>query len=242
MSNPVLTNAMRDENGYISATPMSIQGTVNKLFLMFILLCASFGVVFYQYSLGYMDKVMMLTTIGGIVGFILAMIIIFSKKALQILVPAYAFCEGMALGGISAIYNTAFQGIVPQAVTLTFLALFSLLGLYKVGAIRATDKFRATILISTIAIGIFYLVAFVLSFFHINVSILYASTPIGIGFSAITCVIAALNLILDFDFIERGAMNGIDQKYEWYGAFGLMITLVWLYVEILRLLAKMNRR
>lgn len=242
MSNPVLANVMNDQNGYISTNPMSIQGTINKLFLMFVLLCSSFGVVFYQFSLGYMDKVLMLMTVGGIVGFILAMIIIFSKKALHVLVPAYAFCEGMLLGGISAFFNNEFPGMVAQAVALTFLALFSLLGLYKAGAIRATDKFRATILISTISIGIFYLVALVLGFFHINVPILYASTPIGIGFSAIICVVAALNLILDFDFIERGAMNGIDQKYEWYGAFGLMITLVWLYIEILNLLAKLNRR
>lgn len=242
MSNPVLSNVVEKNQGYISSTPMSVQGTVNKLFLMFALLCVSFGVVFYQFSLGYMDKVMMLTTVGAIVGFVLAMIIIFARKALHVLVPLYAFCEGMFLGGISASYNAQMPGIVAQTVALTFLALFSLLGLYKAGLIRATEKFRATILTATVAIAVFYIVAIVLSFFKISVPVLYTSSPFAIAFSAIVCVVAALNLIIDFDFVERGAMSGLDKSYEWYGAFGLMVTLVWLYVEILKLLSKINRR
>lgn len=242
MSNPVLAKVMSDRSGYISSTPMTVQGTINKLFLMFALLCVSFGVVFYQYSLGYMDKVMMLTAIGSIVGFVLAMIIIFARKALNVLVPIYAFCEGMLLGGISAVCNAQMPGIVAQTVALTFLALFSLLGLYKAGVIRATDKFRATIFTATVAIGIFYLVAIVLSLFKISVPVLYSSSPYGIAFSVIVCIVAALNLILDFDFVERGAISGIDKTYEWYGAFGLMVTLVWLYVEILNLLTKLNNR
>jgi len=242
MSNPVLANVIKDNNGYISSTPMTVDGTVNKLFLMFAILCVSFGVVFYQYSLGFIDKVEMLMKVGVFAGFVLAMIIIFTRKALNILVPIYAFCEGMFLGGLSAVFEAQMPGIVMQAVALTFLALFSLLGLYKAGVIRATEKFRSTILIATVAIGIFYVAALVMSFFKVQIPVLYSSTPVGITFSVIVCIIAALNLIWDFDFIERGAMSGIDKQYEWYGAFGLMVTLVWLYVEILRLLSKLNRR
>ena len=245
MSNPVMERVMGQGGGYGAGAvgmPMTVQGTVNKLFLMFALLCTSFGVVFYQYMLGFMDKVNLMMMIGLIVGFVLAMVICFTRKAMNVLVPLYAFSEGMFLGGISAMFNVQYPGIVAQAVILTFLALFAMLALYKVGAIRATEKFRATIFTATLAIAIFYLVAFVLSFFHISVPVLYAANGFGIGFSLIVCGIAALNLILDFDFVERGATYMMPKEYEWYGAFGLMVTLVWLYLEILRLLAKVNSR
>ena len=245
MSNPVMERVMGQGGGagaFIDGMPMTVQGTVNKLFLMFALLCTSFGVVFYQYMLGFMDKVLLMTTVGTVVGLVLALVICFTRKAMGVLVPLYAFAEGMVLGGVSAVFNAKYPGIVSQTVLLTFLALFVMLGLYKIGAIKATDKFRAVIMTATRSIFLFYLVTAVLAFFNISVPVLYASNIFGIGFSAIVCGIAALNLILDFDFIERGSMNMFPKEYEWYGAFGLMVTLVWLYIEILNLLAKLNRR
>ncbi len=244
MSNPVLENVINNrENGqYTTSLPMTIQGTINKLFVMTVMLVLSFSAVWYQYSLGYADKVGFLTTCGLIIGFIVAMIICFTRKAMNILVPIYSICEGLALGGLSAIMNAQYPGIVVQAVSLTFLALFAMMGLYSAKVIQATDKFRSVILITTIAIGLFYLVAIIGSFFNIQLPLIYSSSPIGIAFSVIVCGVAALNLILDFDFVERGALNGLSKEYEWYGAFGLMVTIVWLYVEILRLLAKMRNK
>ena len=245
MSNPIMSRGFSAENQYISSTPMTINGTINKLFIMFALLIVSFGVVWNQYSLGFLDKVNLLTMTGVFGGFILAMIIAFSRKAMNVLVPIYAFCEGMALGGISAIFNASMPGIVPQAVAATFFTLFALLLAYKSGLIKATEKFRSTLIIATLGIGLFYLVAIILSLFNINTlftGLISSVSTTGIAFTAIVCVVAALNLILDFDFIEKGAQYGFSKEMEWYGAFGLMVTLVWLYLEILKLLAKLNER
>ena len=244
MSNPIMTRGFSNEGQYINAEPMTINGTINKLFVMFALLLVSFAVVWNQFSLGFTDKVFALTTVGLIVGFILAMVICFTRKAMNILVPIYAFCEGIVLGGISAVFNASMPGIVSQAVAATFFTLFALLIAYKSGFIKATNTFRSTIFVATLGIGLTYLVALVLSLFGVTAlsTALMSTTPIGIAISAIICIVAALNLILDFDFIERGAQMGYGKEMEWYGAFGLMVTLVWLYLEILKLLAKLNSR
>ncbi len=243
MSNPIMARGFNQEQ-YINAEPMTINGTLNKLFVMFVLLLVSFGVVWNQYSLGFVDKVNTLTTTGAIVGFILALIICFTRKAMNILVPIYAFCEGMVLGGISVVFNASMPGIVSQAVAGTFFTLFALLALYKAGIIKATETFRSTVIVATIGIALTYLVSIVLSLFGVHAlsAALMSSSPIGIAISAIVCLVAAFNLILDFDFIERGAQMGFGKEMEWYGAFGLMVTLVWLYLEILKLLAKLNSR
>jgi len=244
MSNPIMSRGFSSEEQYISSTPMTINGTINKLFIMFALLIISFGVVWNQYALGFLDKANLLTITGVFCGFILAMIITFSRKAMNVLVPIYAFCEGMALGGISAMFNAAAPGIIPQAVAATFFTLFALLLAYKAGLIKATEKFRSTLIVATIGIGLFYLVAIILSMFNINqfAGLLSSSSTTGLVISCVICIVAALNLILDFDFIEKGAQYGFGKDMEWYGAFGLMVTLVWLYLEILKLLAKLNER
>ena len=168
------------------------------------------------------------------------MLIGFSKN--KFLVPIYAVCEGLALGGISATFEASYPGIVSQAVAGTFAALFSMLILYRAKIISCTDKFRSVIFIATASIAVVYLVNFIGSFFNMQVPLLNSSSNAGIAITAIVVVIAALNLIVDFDFIERGAENMLPKDYEWYGAFGLMVTLVWLYLEILRLLAKLSDR
>lgn len=243
MSNPIMAKGFSG-NQYISAEPMTINGTLNKLFVMFVLLIVSFGVVWNQYSLGFVDKVNLLTGVGLGVGFVLAIIISFTRKAMNVLVPIYAFCQGMVLGGLSAMFNASMPGIASQAVAATFFTLFALLAAYKSGLIKATEKFRSTIIVATIGIGLTYVVSMVLSLFGVHAlsAAFMATNSIGIAISAIVCIVAALNLIIDFDFIERGAQMGFGKEMEWYGAFGLMATLVWLYVEILRLLAKLNSR
>jgi uncharacterized YccA/Bax inhibitor family protein len=175
--------------------------------------------------------------VGLIGGLVLALVITFKKELAPYLSPAYALLEGLVLGAISVMLNAYYPGIALQAIMLTFAVATIMLALYYFKIIQATQKFKSVIIIATAAIGIFYLVSFILSFFGIT-SPAYAATPLGIGISVFIVIIAALNLILDFDFIEQGAEYQAPKFMEWYGAFGLMVTLIWLYIEILRLLAK----
>lgn len=177
-------------------------------------------------------------TIAVIVGFVT----IFKKEWAPVTAPAYALCEGLFIGGISAIFEMRFPGIVMQAVALTFGTLFCLLMAYKSGVIKATENFKLGIVAATGAICVIYLVSFVMGFFGASIPMIHSSGPMGIIFSLVVVTIAALNLVLDFDFIEKGATMGIPKYMEWYAAFGLVVTLVWLYIEILRLLAKLQSR
>lgn len=241
MANPILNdNRFNEQERILEGTPMTINGTIQvTAFLGLLLICAA-AFVWSRISAGYTDIGMMLMGGGLIVGFILALIITFTKN--KILIPIYAVCEGCALGGISAIMESQFPGIVVQAVAGTFAALFSMLVLYKLKLIQATDKFRSIIFITTASIAAVYLVDIIGHFFGLHVPLINSASPAGIAVSVIVVIVAALNLILDFDFIERGEQMMLPKDYEWYGAFGLMITLVWLYIEILKLLSKINRR
>lgn len=241
--NPIFSQKFTENIMTAAEAPMTIQGALNKLLILTMIMAVSGAAVWYQFSLGYMDKVMAWTIGGAIIGFILALIIIFKQNTAPTLAPVYAFAEGAFLGGISSIFEASFPGIVIQAVALTFLTVLSMASLYKLGLIKATERFRATIFTATLAIAIFYVINFILYLFHVPMaSVLYSSSVVGIAFSVIVCIIAALNLIIDFDFIEQGALNFMPKQYEWYGAFGLMVTIVWLYVEILRLLSKLRSR
>ncbi len=241
MSNPILNeNRFNEQERILEGVPMTINGTIQiTAFLGLLLICAA-TFVWTRITAGYTDIGMMLTGGGLIVGFILALIIAFTRN--KYLIPIYAVCEGCALGGISATMEAQFPGIVIQAVAGTFAALFSMLVLYKLRLIQATDKFRSVIFISTASIAAVYLVDIIGSFFGLHVPLINSASPYGIVVSLVIIAIAALNLILDFDFIEKGEQMMLPKDYEWYGAFGLMITLVWLYMEILRFLAKINRR
>ena len=171
---------------------------------------------------------------GAIGGFILAMVTIFKKTWAPVTAPLYALVEGFFLGSISAMYELRFDGIVFQAVMLTFGTLFALLMAYRSGLIKATENFKLGVIAATGGIALVYLATIVLGFFGINIPLIHESGIVGIGFSLFVIVIAALNLVLDFDFIENGVEQGAPKYMEWYGAFGLMVTLVWLYIEFLR--------
>lgn len=180
--------------------------------------------------------------LGVFGGFITALVTIFKKEWAPVTAPIYALMEGLFLGGISAFMDLRYPGIAIQAVGLTFGVLLTMLVIYTSGMIRVTDKLRIGIIAATGGIALFYFLEIILSFFHINFVTVNGSGPIGIAFSLFVCAIAALNLVLDFDFIEQGVNSGAPKYMEWYGAFGIMVTLVWLYLEILRLLSKMRSR
>ncbi len=240
MANPILNNNFAEQERVLQGEPMTVNGAIQVTAFLGVLLVAGAAFSWSRYMLGYMDMATMLTWGGLIAGFILALVITFTRQ--KFLIPFYAVSEGFALGGISAMFEASYPGIVSQAVAGTFAALFSMLILYRTNVIRCTDKFRSVIFIATASIAIVYLIDFIGHFFGLQVPLINSSSTAGIAVSAVICVFAALNLIVDFDFIERGAQNMLPKDMEWYGAFGLMVTIVWLYLEILRLLAKLQDR
>lgn len=242
MANPVLNEKMFERERILESEPMTVNGAINKTFILFAILLACSLAVWNLFFQGFTDKAGMLGTVGFIGSIIAFIVIMFNQKAIAVAAPIYAACEGLLLGGISAMFEKAYPGIAIQAVGGTLMALFSLLLLYRIGAIKCTEKFRSVIFISTLSIAGIYLINLIGSFFGLSVPQISTSSNIGIGFSVLVVVIAALNLIIDFDFIERGSQQMLAKSYEWYGAFGLMVTLVWLYIEILNLLAKMRDR
>ncbi len=223
---------------------MTIQGTVNKAAIMLILLILPAMYVWNQFfaSGGNPSSVMLYTAGGAIGGLIVAMITIFKQNWAPVTGPIYAVLEGAFLGGISAIFEAQYPGIVFQAVLLTFGTAFGLFLVYKSGLIKATENFKLGIMAATGGIFLVYMATWILGFFNINIPYIHGSGTIGIAFSVFVVIIAALNLVLDFDFIENGAERGAPKYMEWFAAFGLMVTLIWLYIEILRLLSKLASR
>ena len=234
--NPVLTKKTFN-NVSSSSSQMTIEGTVNKTALSLFLLVGTGYLTFNP-----INPAIIFTC--GIGGFIVAIITVFKKQWAPITVPIYAILEGALLGGISFMYNSLYDGIVTNAIFLTVGILLSLLIAYRSGIIKPTENFKLGIFAATGGIAIVYLVNFIMGFFGSSMGIMQIdnASPISIGFSVVVVIIAALNLVLDFDFIEEGAENGAPKYMEWYGAFGLLVTLIWLYLEILRLLAKLNSR
>lgn len=234
--NPVLTKNAFTSSLDISET-MTINGTVNKTAISLLLLVGTGYLTFSSINSG-------LLIACGIGGFILAIVTVFKKEWAPITVPIYAILEGALLGGISFMYNSLYDGIVTDAIFLTVGILLSLLVAYRSGLIKATENFKLGIVAATGGIAIVYLINFVMGFFGSSMGVMQIdnASPMSIGFSVVVVIIAALNLVLDFDFIEEGAEKGAPKYMEWYGAFGLLVTLIWLYLEILRLLAKLNSR
>lgn len=222
---------------------MTIEGTVNKIALLTLIVFASalYTWNIYQETLDVMATVPYTTT-GFIGGFVLALIMIFKKTTAQFLSPFYALLEGLALGGLSAIAEMKFPGIVLQALLTTFSILFSLLAIYKLKIIKVTENFKLIVGAATMGVALLYLISWIGSFFSFEIPMIHSSGTMGIIFSLVVIVIAAMNLVMDFDFIEQGAKSNAPKYMEWYAAFGLMITLIWLYIEVLRLLMKLNSR
>ena len=244
-SNPTLQSNAFANFGYLTdrSEMMTVQGVITKtlICLFCVLLTASY--TWYQfYTTGDVNAVSGWMTVGLIGGLVLALVTIFKKEWAMYSAPAYALFEGLFLGGISAMFEMQFHGIVIQAVGLTFGTMFCMLFIYQSGLIQVTDKFRIGVFAATGAIALVYIVSLVLGFFGIQVPFIYSNGLIGIGFSLLVVGIAALNLVLDFDFIERAAAQGAPKYMEWYASFGLMVTLIWLYLEFLRLLSKIRSR
>lgn len=229
------------------STVTTVQGTVGKTFLLLAIL--SFTALWSWNAFGTAQMPRALLPISAIGGFIVAMITIFRPTAAPITAPIYAALQGIFLGAISRLYDIMYAhkfpqtgGIALEAVMLTCGVLFVMLFIYGTRLIRVTDKLRVGIIAATGALALFYLVSMLLSLFHVQMPLIFSPSPLGIGFSLLVVGLAAFNLLLDFDFIEKAAYAGAPKYMEWYGAFGLMVTLIWLYLEILRLLAKLSDR
>ncbi len=229
---------------------MTVNGTMNKtgLMLLIVIFAATFTWRKFFAAIdpatpGVLPQgVMVWSMVGAIGGLITALITTFSPRRAAMTAPIYAVFEGLFLGAISAMFEAMYPGLVMRAVSLTFGVFFIMLLLYRSGTIRATDKFKTIIFAATGGIALVYLISFIVGLFGVNLGFMYGNGMIGIGFSLFVVAIAALNLILDFDMIEQGAAAYAPKYMEWYGAFGLMVTLIWLYMEMLRLLSKFASR
>ena len=241
-SNPAL-NEKAFKGQVAIGEAMTLQGTVNKTGLLLLCVVATAA---WTWGLAHSNtpEAVYPWMIGGVLGgFVVALVTILKQTWAPITAPIYALLEGFALGGISAVFEKTYHGIAIQAVGLTLGVLFVMLLAYKTGLIRATQGFKIGVIAATGGIAVFYLVEMALSFFfHFQFSAINGGGFWGIAFSLFVVVIAALNLVLDFDMIETGVRGGAPKYMEWYGAFGLMVTLIWLYLEMLRLLAKANRK
>jgi uncharacterized YccA/Bax inhibitor family protein len=248
-SNPVFKERVFHRDYTSASEVMTVNGTVNKTALMLLLVVASavftwnkfFEAVSTNPQAG-ISAIMPWVVVGGIGGFITVLVTVFRPQSSGISAPIYAVFEGLLLGGISAIFESTYSGIVMRAVALTLAVFAAMLFFYRSGIIKVTQKFMMGVFAATMGIALVYLVSFIAGFFGANLGFLYGNSNFSIGFSLLVVGIAALNLVLDFSFIERAADAGAPKYMEWYGAFGLMVTLIWLYLEILRLLSKLASR
>lgn len=248
-SNPVLKQNVFSRDYTSQSDVMTVNGTMNKTAIMLLLVVASaiytwnkfFEAVSVNPEAGF-SAVAPWLAIGGIGGFITVLVTVFRPKSSGISAPIYAIFEGLFLGGISAILEMRYSGIVMRAVALTLAVFMIMLFLYRSGMIKVTKKFAMGLFAATGGIALVYLFSFIGGMFGMQMSFLYGNSLASIGFSLFVVVIAALNLVLDFSFIENASAQGAPKYMEWYGAFGLMVTLIWLYMEILRLLSKIASR
>ena len=246
-SNPAFRGNAFAPDATFAAAPaaqrMTLGGTVNKTGILLILCLATASIVWNRFfESGNPASIMGLLWLGLIGGLGAAILTMFKRQWAAITAPLYALLQGLVLGGISAIFEAQYPGIVIQAIGLTFGTLGVLLFAYKSGWIKPTENFRLIIVAATGGIAILYLISFIMGFFGSSIGFIHSNGLFGIGFSLFVVAIAALNLVLDFDFIEAAAEQGAPKYMEWFGAFSLMVTLIWLYLEILRLLAKLRSR
>ncbi len=248
-SNPVLNDRVFSRDYTSQSDVMTVNGTINKTALMLLLVIA--GAVFtwnkFFDALSSNPELAMSTVapwlaVGAIGGLVTALITTFRPKSAGISAPIYAILEGLFLGGISAMFNAQYEGIVMRAVMLTLAVFMVMLFLYRSGVIKVTRKFAMGLFAATGGVALVYLIGFIGSLFGMHMTFLYGNSNLSIGLSLVIVAIAALNLVLDFAFIEKASESGAPKYMEWYGAFGLMVTLIWLYIEILRLLSKVASR
>lgn len=244
-SNPALaTNPFTRFGSAAQSHAMTVSGTVNKTLILLLLVILPAAYVWNLFFSGGQNPAAVQTWMwGGLIGgLILALVTVFKAEWAPLSAPLYAVMEGLFLGGISAIFQASYPGIVMQAVSLSLATLLMMLAVYRSGWIQPTENFKLGVIAATGGIMLVYLATIVLGFFGINVAFVQGNGIISILFSVFVCAIAALNFIIDFDFIEKGARNNVPKYMEWYGAFAMMVTLIWLYIEILRLLSKLNSR
>jgi len=260
-SNPALRSSIFEKEHAVDVSDtMTVQGAAIKTGFLLVLLVAAAAYIWSSFiaargSVAGLEQAKIIEASGTafasisvwmfgglIIGFILALVTIFVPGVSMFTTPVYAICEGLFLGGLSSYMEVIYPGIVMQAVGITFGVLLVLLAAYSTGLVKVTNKFRLGVIAATGAIALIYFVSIIFSFFGIRFPFINDAGPIGILFSLFVVVIASLNLVLDFDFIERAAASGAKKYMEWYAAFGLLVTLVWLYIEILRLLSKLRSR
>ena len=235
--NPVLSDKVFQRAGErVDAGTMTINGAIQKTLLLLLIAAVTGLFTWNRYFSG--DDITAFVYGGAILGLLVVIVAAFAPRFAPILGPVYAALEGLVVGGISAIYQDAYAGLPAQAVGLTVGVLLIMLTLYATRTIRVTNKLRIGVIAATGAVALVYLISIVMSFFGAQVPYIHDSGPIGIVFSLVVVGIAAFNLLLDFDFIERGSQAGAPKFMEWYAALGLLVTLIWLYLEILRLLGK----
>ena len=240
-SNPTL-NDKTYEGLQATGLPMTINGTITRALILLVLVVVSGAFTWDKIKLGDIADAYQWALAGLIGGLVFCLVTVFKKEWSPVTAPIYAICEGLLLGAVSALMEARFKGIVVDAVLLTFGTLFCLLLAYRSGLIKATRNFVLGITAATGAICLVYLVGWIMAMFGKSIPYIHEGGWVGIGFSLFVVTIAALNLVIDFDLIERGEAVGAPKYMEWYGAFALMVTLIWLYLEILRLLSKLRNR
>jgi uncharacterized YccA/Bax inhibitor family protein len=238
--NPAFRNTTFTDLATTTET-MTVRGTAHKTAALAILVLTSAIWSWSQVRAGS-PAVPAIMGIGLLGGLVMALVTIFKRSWAGVTSPVYALLEGLVLGALSAFFETSYPGIAMQAVGLTFGTMFAMLALYSTGLVRATQKFKIMVMSATGAVCLLFIASMVLGFFGHRIPFLHESTPLGVAFSAVVVVIASLNLVIDFDFVETAAAQGAPKYMEWYGAFALMVTLIWLYMEVLRLLSKLRRR
>ncbi len=247
-SNPALSEKVFNrEYTNASSEVMTVNGTINKTALSLLLVIAAAVFTWNKFFNAAtpdagMSAVIPWLAIGGIGGLIAALVTVFRPQSSGISAPIYAVLEGLMLGGLSAVFESMYSNIVMRAVALTLAVFAAMLFFYRSGIIKVTKKFMMGVLAATAGIALVYLVSFIAGLFGAQLGFLHGNSNFSIGFSLVVVAVAALNLVLDFAFIERTAEQGAPKYMEWYGAFGLMVTLIWLYLEILRLLSKLASR
>ena len=243
-TNPAMSGRIFEKVGLVSegSSSMTITGTINKIGIMLLLVIAAAAYTWNMVMGADPGRAGTLAMVGAIGGFVLALITIFRPQSSAITAPIYAILEGLFLGAISAIINARYPGVAFQAVLLTIGTLFTMLFLYRSGRIRATPRFRRGVMMATGAVFFAYMISWIMSLFGMPMGFMHSAGPLGILINLVIIVRAALNLIMDFDFIEKGSQMGAPKYMEWYGAFGLMVTLIWLYIEFLRLLSRFAGR